>query len=314
MPAAYAHAVITDRALGQYRDAPGVDPPFKAAALRASHFTRLGCISPDYPYLDLLQFGQASWADHMHYDHTGDLVQTMARRLMELKGQGMERPEFAIPFAWTLGYISHVTADLVVHPVVRSIVGDYASNKDEHRHCEMIQDVYIYHRVRGGAEIRQSYLLETLTSCSNPADPNRIHPILAGFWGEAFRQHFVSEYATNPPDIDRWHISYREFLGAAGRPLFLGRLDPAHKFTYKLTTEITPDERQRFLEALPLPGGRSGTYDALFDKAVGDVLSQWVALTRGLGSGSLGPFLAGTPNCNLDTGEVGASPQLRYWA
>ena len=140
MPAAYAHVMITDRALSQYRDAASVDPPFTAAVLRYSHFIRLGCISPDYPYLDPLQFGQSSWADHMHYDHTGDLVQTMARRLMDLKG--MERPEFSIPFAWTLGYISHVTADLVVHPVVRNIVGDYARNKDAHRHCEMVQDVY----------------------------------------------------------------------------------------------------------------------------------------------------------------------------
>jgi hypothetical protein len=228
----------------------------------------------------------------------------------------VERPEFAIPFAWTLGYISHVTADLVVHPVVRSIVGDYESNKDEHRHCEMIQDVHIYHRVREGAEIRQSYLLDTLTGCSDPSEPSKIHPILAAFWQAAFRQHFGSDYAANPPDIDMWHTSYREILGLAGKPFFLGRMDPARKFTYKLTTEITPEERRRFLEVLPLPGskGRMGTYDALFDKVVGDVLSQWLALTRDLGSGSLGPFLAGTPNCNLDTGEVGTSPQLRYWA
>jgi hypothetical protein len=115
----------------------------KDVAQRFPHYIRLGCVSPDYPSVDVGQIGQTDWGDRMHYQHTGDLVQTMVQRLLPLKGQGIGKPEFAIPYAWTMGYIAHVTADLVIHPIVHAIVGDYKGHKLEHCHCEMIQDAYI---------------------------------------------------------------------------------------------------------------------------------------------------------------------------
>ena len=153
MPATYAHLMITDGALVQLQQDATIDRSVRGAILRLSHFVHLGCVSPDYPYLDFKQPHQKLWADHMHYDFTGDLIQTMARSLSALRAKGPDRPEYAIPLCWTLGYISHVTADLVVHPVVRNIVGNYKGHEVEHRQCEMVQDVYIYHGIRNGAEM-----------------------------------------------------------------------------------------------------------------------------------------------------------------
>jgi hypothetical protein len=315
MPAAYAHIMATDRALGRFRAEASIELPLRNAGLHFSHFARLGAISPDYPYLDFPAPAQKAWADHMHYDQTGDMIRTMAERLLEVKGGGVERPEFGIPFAWTLGYIGHVTADLVVHPVVRNIVGDYLGHEPDHRECEMIQDTYIYHEVRGGAEIQHSALLDTLKNCSDPANADRIHPILRAFWSEVFRRHFPEQFGACPPAIDEWHDRYEDFLGLAGRPGFLGRvLDPKHKYTYRLTTEITAAERTRSIDALPLPTGITGTYQTLFEKAVREVTAQWLSLARGLATGKLDAFLSGTLNCNLDTGETIGLPKLRYWA
>lgn len=315
MPGAYAHIMVTDRALGRFHAEDSVAPTLRNPPLRFSHFTRLGAISPDYPYLDFLAPAQKAWADHMHYDETGDMIRTMVSHLVVLKAGGLERPEFGIPFAWTLGYVAHVIADLVVHPVVRNIVGDYQGHEAEHRECEMIQDVVIYHRVRNGAEIQHSALLDTLKSCSDSTNADRIHPILRTFWGEVFHRHFPDQYRTCPPAIDEWHDHYEDFLGLAGRPGFLGRiLDPSHKYTYKLTTEITGLERARFVDNLPRPHGGFVTYEAMFDKAVQEVTTRWSILARGLMADNLGPFLEDTINCNLDTGEIGSSTTLRYWA
>ena len=55
MPAAYAHLLITDKALERFRDEQGVDEKLCGSALTHSHFAYLGSLSPDYPYLDILQ-------------------------------------------------------------------------------------------------------------------------------------------------------------------------------------------------------------------------------------------------------------------
>ena len=75
----------------------------------------------------------------MHYSRTGDVIGDMAHRLLDLWNRGFLEEDFIIPFCWTLGYISHVTADLVIHPVVLNVVGPYKGNEEEHRHCEMMQ-------------------------------------------------------------------------------------------------------------------------------------------------------------------------------
>ncbi len=315
MPATYAHFLITDKALIQFSEDPTLDRRLRALVLRSSHFAHLGCVSPDYPYLDFKQPRQKLWADHMHYDHTGDLLHSMVRGLLERRTAGIDRPEFFVPFCWTLGYLSHVTADLVVHPVVRNIVGDYTGHETAHRECEMLQDVHIYHAVRNGAEIRHSELLGILQNCADPANPGRIHPLLRAFWGAALQAHFPEEYAESPPAIDEWDDWYQEGMGVAGRPPFLGRLaDPDHKYTYKLSTEIMPAERAQFIERLPFPGEVTGTYDDLFARAVAHVADRWHGLAQAVTTGTPDAFLGRLTNCNLDTGADVQTGRLVCWA
>jgi hypothetical protein len=167
----------------------------------------------------------------------------------------------------------------------------------------MIQDAYVYHRIRNGAEIRHSELLGILSNCGDPGNLDRVHPELRTFWAEALRGQFPADYAQMSPMIDEWNAWYLGAMSIAGRPAFLGRLaDPEHKVTYRITAEITPEQRARLIDRLPYPGGTMGSYDGLFEKAVTAVATRWTGLAQALSGGTTEAFLARVTNCNLDTG------------
>ncbi len=315
MPATYAHLMITDKALERLRSHQDVEEKLRGLILTHSHFVHLGSVGPDYPYLDLLQPKQKNWAEHMHYRHTGNAIKTMARKLLDLRGPNLEREEFIIPFCWTLGYLSHVTGDLAVHPVVMNVVGPYQGHETEHRRCEMIQDAFIYGRVRGGAEIEHSGLMRIIQACSDPSDEDKIHPLLRQFWRDILKTHFPEDYQKNEPEIDEWHDQFEDWIGTAGRPVFVGRIfDPDHRYTYKKNSEITSAERRSFLDQLPLPDGSIGAYEQdVFPKVVGFLEDQWVFLSKGISTGIIDQFLSGVVNSDLDTGRNLETGNLIYW-
>ncbi len=315
MPGTYAHLMITDEALREFSTDPAVDRVLRGVALTHSQYIQLGSVSPDYPYLDLLQPEQKCWGDHMHYRRTGDAVKSMAAELMQGGSSRFQEEEFVIPLCWTMGYLSHVTADLVVHPVVFNIVGPYQGNETEHRHCEMIQDSFIYNKIRRGAEIRHNQLMEIIQTCSDPDDPQRIHPFLNDFWADVLLALFPADSEETPPEIDQWHCQFEDWIGLAGDPLFVGRIvDPNHKFTYKKSSEITSKEKKRYLEAVPLPGGRIGRYDRdVFPKAVEALREKWTVLAHGLSRNNLDEFSALVTDCDLDTGKDLQNSKLVYW-
>lgn len=315
MPAAYAHLMITDKALERFRDDQEIDEKLRGITLTHSHFVHLGSVGPDYPFLDFFHPGQKDWAEHVHYRHTGDAIKTMAHRLLDSGGHGFQKEEFIIPFCWTLGYLSHVTGDLVVHPVVMNIVGPYEGHETEHRHCEMIQDAFIYHLIRHGAEIEHSELMRIIQICSAPGDKDKIHPVLRAFWRDILKVHFPVDYQKNRPDVDQWHDRFEDWIGIAGRPLFVGRiLDPNHRYTYKMSFQITSEERKSFLDQIPLPNHKIGTYERdLFPKSVSHVKDKWTLLAKGISQGDINPFLSSITNCDLDTGKDLQTGNLVCW-
>jgi hypothetical protein len=316
MPGAYVHLMMTEKALEWFRGNQDIPESLRGSVLTHSHFVHPGSVGPDYPYLDIVQPRQKLWADHMHYWHTGDAIKTMARRLLDLWPQGLQKEEFIIPFCWTLGYLSHVTGDLVVHPIVLNIAGSYAGHETEHRHCEMIQDAFIYHLIRHEAEIEHSGLMRIIQLCSKPGDKDKIHPILLAFWSDILKAHFPKDFEEHRPDIDQWHDQLEDWIGVAGRPLFVGRIiDPNHKYTYKRSDEIMAKERESFLDRLPLPEGEFGTYErAVFTKAVGHVTDQWAFLSKGILIGNIDQFLSGITNADLDTGRDLQTGDLVHWS
>ena len=91
MPGTYAHLIITEKALDQFRANQDIHPNLRGSALTHSHFVHLGCVGPDYPYLDIVQPKQKDWADHRHYHHTEDVIKSTARKLLDLWLQGFKK-------------------------------------------------------------------------------------------------------------------------------------------------------------------------------------------------------------------------------
>ena len=147
MPGAYAHITLVNQAREPARlDAIDEFPDEgKRIAAQNLNFLELGAVSPDYPYLAILDGDSGAWADLMHYVNTGGMIQEGIRRARELDGLAQEKC-----LAWLMGYVAHVATDVTIHPVVQLKVGPYEQNKGAHRHCEMHQDVHIYQRLNLG--------------------------------------------------------------------------------------------------------------------------------------------------------------------
>jgi len=131
----------------------------------------LGCCGPDLFYLDLGSTGTFI-ADLMHYNRSGLY---MVWWLNKLKVNLKQSLELNIPddkslreFSFCLGHISHIAADITLHPFVNSIVSAYPDNekvflnsrgKDRllvkwkfHNILEHHQDAYVlYNLFFGGA-------------------------------------------------------------------------------------------------------------------------------------------------------------------
>jgi len=76
MPGSYAHITVVNIA-SEKRSLVRI-PDFPRAAIDAAglnmNYLELGCISPDYPYLDVTSGDSKKWADAMHYTHTGPAI------------------------------------------------------------------------------------------------------------------------------------------------------------------------------------------------------------------------------------------------
>ena len=87
MPGAFAHLTLVNemRTPAQLR-AIGLSNPAAAALNDWFRFTELGAVSPDYPYLAITERGAAAWADLMHYERTGDMMQRLIAAVIRLDG------------------------------------------------------------------------------------------------------------------------------------------------------------------------------------------------------------------------------------
>ena len=81
---------------------------------------------------------------------------------------------------------------------------------------------------------------------------------------------------------------------------------------YEKTTNFTDAETQRFIEAIKLPGGRTGNFKTdAFDKAVVHVIDIWTRMLTDLENQNLDNCEKYLKDWNLDTG-VDAADEF-FW-
>ncbi len=309
MPGAYAHLTLAN----EMRDGKRLDsifgliPDAKRSVLKYFKFCELGAVSPDYPYLALGDSDAAEWADAMHSIQTGEMIKSGIKNIKEMSGEVKLKS-----LAWLLGYTAHLVTDVTIHPVVQLKVGDYAQNKTRHRVCEMNQDAYIFQRLNLGEVGLSEHLDSGIIECCDPVDENQLDKEIVRLWGLMLQEVHPGMYATNPPDINKWHGGFSfvvDNVAEEGNHLFpLARHVAAGLgLTYPSVAEID----KGFIEGLKVPTGETNKYDSIFDGAVTNVSSEWNLIAKGIYSEDK-TYLTQIGNWNLDTGRD-ENNELVFW-
>ena len=306
MPGAYAHITLVNlaREPARLESGPGMPNPASLALGQWLKCCELGAVSPDYPYLAIGVSGATRWADLMHYQHTGDMVIAGVEVIKALSGTAQSKA-----FAWLLGYAAHVITDATIHPVIELKVGPYAQNKTAHRRCEMHQDSYIFQRLNLGGVGVADYLKSGIEHCCL-ADRS-LDPAIADTWRAMLGRCHPQEFASNAPDIGRWHKGYTDVLdiGSEGYHLIkmARHVSVDCGLTYPLATEV---DRGAYIDSLKTPHGQLA-YDQIFDKALAHVIEGWHLIGESV-FGDSTRYQTAFWDWNLDTGRD-ASGKVVLW-
>ena len=308
MPGAYAHITVVNEFRNTDKLLAIPDFPQEAAKafLRWFKFAELGAVSPDYPYLAVGDRNAAQWADLMHYAHTGAMVREGSKLLRAIDGEKKYKC-----LAWLLGYSSHVTADMTVHPVIELKVGRYEENKTKHRVCEMHQDAFIFQKLDLGGVGVSDHLASGIGACSAPDDDDLLDADIIEFWSALLKAVHPDKFTANPPDIHKWHERFNEIvetISSAGGHLFpfARHLAADSGMVYPLPGQID----KQYIEGLKVPSGIMG-YTDIFTEAVDNVATVWADIARGVFSYN-DTILARFGEWNLDTGRDQTN-NLIFW-
>jgi hypothetical protein len=310
MPATFAHCLIASKAIERM----GEEDAFYSGILKIkNNFVIMGVTGPDYPYLtDVIKYGVLhighNWSNRMHYENTTRFISKGLQKLSQMDKNG---DEFRTCLAWLFGYASHVIVDSFMHPVINCIVnGIYIFTHVEHGHCELIQDIYIFEKIKHIDIIRAAPrdggtfgYLNILDDCSDPNDPDRIHPFIRVFWSDLLRTahpHAADYFKDINPD--EWHKNYKarvDFVSDA-RSIFRHVLDIANAPRYVAVAKINPADQEKYIDKVVLPDHSTTTYDDVFDRAVNLLVSKWKVFSSLIQNGNESPLPV--DDWDLDTG------------
>jgi hypothetical protein len=313
MSGSYAHITITNLA-SEKRGLINIQG-FPREAIDAANLhtncLELGCISPDYPYMDIASSDSKKWADAMHYTHTCNVIYTGAGLLRSLS-PGIAKDKC---LAWLMGYTAHVVTDMCIHPVVELKVGPYKGNERPHRRCEMHQDVYIFRRMGTTMPQTSNHLNSTVLTCSQQNDPTKIDKDIGGLWETILQTVYKSQFETDPPDIDKWHNRcygiLQKLLPTTSRFVgFARHVCDGLGFSYPTLDEV---DRKEYILDLAVPGNKRMHYDDIFDLTIERIRKAWLDVV-GFALGQEDHISYRRDEWDLDTGRnMLADNKLIFW-
>jgi hypothetical protein len=278
MPGSYAHITLVNLASEKrvLTRINGFPPAAIYAVNMHSKFAVLGCISPDYPYLDLGSLDSKKWADVMHYTHTCNVIYEGAELVRRLP-EGLAKEKC---LAWLMGYAAHVFTDMFIHPVVELKVGPYKGNETAHRRCEMHQDAYIFQRMRLGMPQLSEYIKATILKCCASNNPKLLDPDVKKLWETLLNKIHPVVFAADPPAMNTWHQRcyniLQKILPSSSRLVGFAR----HAFdglglSYPTAAEIDKSYIENLKVPSPVGQEKRMHYDQIFDSAIECVSQAW---------------------------------------
>jgi len=314
MPGPYAHIILVNLLKEPRRldSTPDMPDSAKMAVLDSFRFCELGAVSPDYPYLAVMDGSAKKWADNMHYTKTGEMIKAGITLL-----KGMQGNQQSKGVAWLLGYVAHVSMDVFMHPVINAIVGPYEQNKQEHRECEMNQDALIFQRLNLGGIGLSNHMDSGIWACSENKDDGTLDRDIVMLWNSMLENVYPDEHADNAPDFDKWHSRFKlvvdDIASEGGILIPFGRHVAADQgFVYPAIDDI----EDQYVKYLPTPVDPPApeNYEKLFDKAIEKVCAVWGWVGKGIFSDDQ-TYATKIGNWDLDTGEEQrGNGRLVFWS
>lgn len=305
MAGPFTHWVITEKAMERCQE---LDANLDQILAQNAKFVLLGAVSPDLPYLSFNQT-TTNWADEMHYHSTNGVV---VHGYSDLKQRGIEDLETKALFSWLLGYASHMIADATIHPIVEKIVGEYQYNTQEHRECEMVQDILTF-KHNFNQDIVEAEYTETIEFCRRSPHKNA----LFSFWQTQLRRTHPS---LGDPVPAFWFDTYAEAIDLADGSNVLFKLFRhvgfGESFLYESSKELSenaPNNVDKYYENIALPMGGIGYFEVDgISRAVENVVQAWQDMFVNLKNQyNVADLIL---DWNLDTGKVnGGSNVATYW-
>lgn len=166
MPASIAHMLISEKA----RKELGKEKKYKKFSdilEKHKNYMELGSLGPDLPYyvsmvkgawnilLDRSDkpLGVDQWSYQLHSKDPNKFPLKMLEIVWRDSYEDHWDEQDEKKFAFICGFLSHIAADQMIHPVVNSIAGPYYKGGDIrelHRKCEVYQDVVLHSMVKNG--------------------------------------------------------------------------------------------------------------------------------------------------------------------
>jgi hypothetical protein len=323
MAGTFAHIALVDLLCQDGDTLDGIatlTPTMKRALMQFNNFCELGAISPDAPYLKLLNKDAAAWANVMHYWKTADFIR---RAIPYVNTLDFRTTDTQRCFAWLFGFTAHLVTDFTVHPIINRRVGPYEQNKLQHRLCELNEDVYIFNQL-GFGDISTAEFLKSdsggIGSCADQTDDDKLDPAVRKLWcrclaGDPLADIKMKDGLPAPkksPDPDTWFEDYvtmiDKFAEEGNRfPWLCREIVEAKGMVYPELNEVD----QSFIQNLKLPDGTTANYDQVFERARQNVITTWRDLGNALDNGDASLFTL--PNGDLDTGLADDTQQSIFW-
>lgn len=308
MPGGYTHVTLVqlaiEDALHHQDDLLHIDA--RRALGKWKKFCIIGAISPDYPYLDILDKHSADWADVIHKGNALSLLRGGAAKIRDMADSNVRQK----CMAWLFGFASHIAADGTIHPVVNLKVGPYEQNKTAHRSCEMSQDVYAHSKLNMGMLDFNRQISTNVNDSSDEKDEDRMDADIAALWTELLMDVYNDpSLQLQPPKVHDWHRAMRLMMkiGESGDHLFaFARHVAANQgLVYPEIPEAT------HIEDLVTPDGTTQHFEVIFQKARVNILELWGWLALSL-QNETSP-LDTLASWSLDTG-IDENNRMTYWS
>ena len=304
MSGGYTHITLAQLAIekARFQRKERFHEEARGALGRWKKYCIVGAVAPDYPYLDVLDSGSTAWADAMH---KGGAVELLRGGVAAIRGIEEVNVRDKCT-AWLFGFAAHVSTDGTIHPVVNLKVGPYEENKAAHRRCEMSQDVYAQERLNLGALDFNRQISTNVDGTSHADDDGRMDPDVARLWAGMLRGVYPH---LGEPKIDDWHRAMRALMrvGESGDKLFpfVRHVAANQGLVYPARPEAT------YINALAVPGGATMGFEAIFERALANILDLWEWLALSL-RGEPSP-LDTLKSWSLDSG-IDEEDRMVYWS